>query len=113
MSKFTFEVTSANFQETVLQSQLPVLVDFRAEWCPPCLMLAPLVDQLAQKYQDKLAVGKVDVDQFPEISEMYDVYGFPTLILFQNGQPVQAIVGYKTLNILEAQIGPYLQLNPA
>src|SRR5258708_7218769 len=84
----TFDVTSENFKTLVLQATLPVLVDFWAEWCPPCKMIAPGVDEIARKYQGKLTVGKLDIDSFPEFSEMYDVYGFPPLVLFQNGQPV-------------------------
>jgi thioredoxin 1 len=109
MSKLTFEVTTANFQETVLQSELPVLVDFWAEWCPPCHMLSPLMDTLAEKYQGKLVIGKVDADLYPEISDTYNVFGLPTLIMFVNGQPVRSIVGYKPLDRLEAEIAPHLQ----
>jgi thioredoxin 1 len=110
MSKFTFEITTSNFDQTVLQSDMPVLVDFWAEWCPPCLMLAPLIDKLAEKYQGKLHVGKVDVDQYYEISERFNVFGFPTLILFRNGQPIHSLVGFKPFDRLEAEIVPHLQV---
>ena len=108
MGKFTFEVTQDNFQETVLKSSLPVLVDYWADWCPPCKMLEPNVEEIARKYQGHLLVGKVNVDLHPQLSEMYDVWGFPTLILFQNGQPTQRIVGFKTRDRLEADLLPYL-----
>ena len=109
MHKFTFEVTSANFQEQVLNSALPVLVDFWAEWCPPCHMISPLVENMAEKYNGKLAVGIVDNDAYPDIGEMYDVQGLPTLILFQNGQPVQRIVGFRPQPHLEAALLPYIE----
>ncbi len=109
MSKVTFEITAQNFDEQVLRSALPVLVDFWAEWCPPCKMLAPYVDAIAAKYQGRLSVGKVDVDTFPQITEWYDVYGFPTLMVFQNGQPVQRMLGFQPQGRIETQLIPYLQ----
>jgi thioredoxin 1 len=108
MGKFTFEVTRDNFQEQVLNASLPVLVDYWATWCPPCKMIEPSVEEIARKYQGQLLVGKVDVDQYPELQEMFDVWGIPTQILFQNGQPVQRIVGFKPLTRLEADLLPYL-----
>ena len=108
MGKFTFEVTRDNFQEQVLDASLPVLVDYWATWCPPCKMIEPNVEEIARKYQGQLLVGKVDVDQYPELQEMYDIWGIPTQILFQNGQPVQRIVGFKPLPRLEAELLPYL-----
>ncbi len=109
MHKFTFAVTTANFQEQVLHATLPVLVDFGANWCPPCKMIAPLVEAIAQKYSGQLAVGMVDDDTDPEIGPRYDVQGLPTLILFQNGQPVQRIVGFRPQHQLEAMLQPYLE----
>ena len=109
MHKFTFEVTTANFQEQVLNSALPVLVDFGADWCPPCKMIAPLVEDIARKFYGKLSVGVVDDDADPDIAPMYDVQGLPTLILFQKGQPVERILGYKPQHQLEAMLRPYLE----
>lgn len=109
MHKFTFAVTTANFQERVLNSAVPVLVDFGADWCPPCRMIAPLVEDIARKYTGSLAVGVVDDDADPDIAPMYDVQGLPTLILFQNGQPVHRIIGYKPQAQLEAALRPYLE----
>ncbi len=108
MHKFTFRVTNANFQEQVLNSELPVLVDFGAAWCPPCKMIAPLVEDIARKYQGKLKVGVVDDDDDPQIGAMYDVLGLPTLILFQKGQPVHRIVGFRPQKHLEADLIPYV-----
>jgi thioredoxin 1 len=108
MSKITFEVTNENFQEQVLQSPVPVLVDFWADWCPPCKMLAPLVDQIAAKYQGRLSVGKLDVDAYPDMPERFNIYGFPTMILFKDGQPVHSVVGFRTRDYIEREILPYL-----
>src|SRR5215470_3833955 len=92
MHKFTFAVSTENFQERVLNSETPVLVEFGANWCPPCKMIAPLLDNIAQKYMGQLVVGLINDDEDPDISPRYDVQGLPTLILFQNGQPVQRLV---------------------
>jgi thioredoxin 1 len=113
MGQYTFEVTDDNFQTEVLKSEIPVLVDFWAEWCGPCKMIAPLVDELAKKYEGKLRVGKMDVDAEPNVSQMYGVQGIPTLILFKNGQPVQQIVGYKTRDQLDSAISKHLVLEKA
>jgi thioredoxin 1 len=109
----TFEVTTENFREEVLQSSLPVLVDFGADWCPPCKMLDPIVDEIAIQYAGKLRVGKLDGDAEPQIIQQYGIMGLPTLILFQNGEPVQRIVGYKPRGKIEAQLLPYLQGEPS
>ena len=109
MHKFTFAVTSGNFQEQVLKSAVPVLVEFGASWCPPCKMIAPLVEEIARKYNGKLAVGLVDDDADPEIAPMFDVQGLPTLVLFQNGQPIKRIIGFKPQAYLEATLLPYVE----
>ena len=113
MGRFTFEVTSHNFQAQVLASELPVLVEFGADWCPPCKMLKPIVDEIARKYQGKLTVGMLDGDAYPEIRDQFGVMGLPTLILFQNGVPVQRIVGYTPRDRIEAKLLPYLQTENA
>lgn len=105
----TFEVTAENFREQVLASKLPVLVEFTAEWCPPCKMLAPTLHALADKYADKLRVGLLDADQHPHFVQQYGVMGLPTLILFQNGAPTQRIVGFQPREQIEAQIVRQLQ----
>ncbi len=113
MSQYTFEVTDANFQEEVLKSKTPVLIDFWAEWCGPCKMIAPVVDELAKKYEGKLRVGKLDVDSQPHVTDQYGVQGIPTLILFKNGQPVQQVVGFKTKDQLDSVISRHLELEKA
>lgn len=109
MGQFTFEVTDQNFQNEVLGSQTPVLVDFWAEWCGPCKMIAPIVDQIAQQYDGKLRVGKMDVDSYGEIPESFGIRGIPTLILFKGGKPVAQIVGYKTKPQLEDAIKSFIE----
>ena len=109
MDKLTFEATTANFQERVLNSATPVLVDFWADWCPPCKMISPLVDEIAQKYEGKLLVAKLDYDANPEIGMQYFVQGLPTLLLFQNGEAVKRILGYKPVHAIEAEIVPFLE----
>jgi thioredoxin 1 len=113
MSQFTFEVTDANFQDEVLKSKTPVLIDFWAEWCGPCKMIAPVVDELAKKYEGKLRVCKLDVDSQPKVTDQFGVQGIPTLILFKNGQAVQQIVGFKTKDQLDAVISRHLELEKA
>jgi len=86
-------LTAANFKKEVLESSVPVLVDFWAEWCMPCKMIGPSVAQIAETYKDKIKVGKVNVDNESEIASQYGIISIPTLILFQNGQVARQKVG--------------------
>lgn len=113
MGQHTFEVTDANFQDKVVKSDTPVLVDFWATWCGPCKMIAPIVDEIAKKYEGKLHVGKMDVDANPNVPMMFDVQGIPTLILFKDGKAVKRILGFKPHKQLEDDIVPFLQLEKA
>ena len=87
------EVTDANFKQEVLESSTPVLVDFWAEWCGPCKMIAPVVEQLAKDFNGKLKVGKVDVDSNQQTSMQFGIRSIPTLLIFKNGRVVDQIVG--------------------
>ena len=91
----TLEFTDANFEEEVLQSEVPVLVDFWAEWCGPCKALGPVIDELATEYQGKVKIGKLDTDANAKISTQYGVSAIPTMILFQGGEIKEKIVGLR------------------
>jgi thioredoxin 1 len=108
MGEKTFEVNKAEFQQEVLNSSTPVLVDFWAEWCGPCKMIAPIVDELAAEYDGRLRVAKLDADENPEILQQYGVMGIPTLILFKDGKDVARIVGYKPKNKIVSKIADHL-----
>lgn len=108
MGEKTFAITEATFEVEVLQSEMPVLIDFWAEWCAPCRMIAPLVDQLAEKYAGKLRVGKVDADENQQILMRYGIMGIPTLMLFKGGEVAERITGYMPLPALEPKIAQHL-----
>ena len=98
-------VTTANFEEEVLKSDKPVLVDFWATWCGPCRMLAPTVAAIAEEKAGVLKVGKADVDEEPELARRFGIMSIPTLILFKDGQAVKQTMGYQPKEALEAWMG--------
>ncbi len=105
-------ITAQNFEHEVLRSEKPVLVDFWAEWCGPCKALEPIVARIAQEYAQVLKVGKLNVDDYPELAMRYGVMGIPTLILFKDGREVVRIIGYQPRERLLRQILPHLQPQP-
>jgi thioredoxin 1 len=94
-SEHVKEFTDQNFEEEVLKSTEPVLVDFWAEWCMPCRMLAPTIEKIAKDYQGKVKVGKIDTDANRDISLKYSISAIPTVILFKDGQVAQKFVGLR------------------
>ena len=94
MSK-SASVDDSNFEQIVLQAKKPVLVDFWATWCKPCLMVAPILDELAEKYGGQVGFVKMDVDQNPKTAARYGIMSIPALIIFKKGEPVSHIVGFR------------------
>ncbi len=104
MSENVKEVNDNSFEQDVLQSEQPVLVDFWAAWCGPCRMIAPTVEAIAEKYAGTARVVKVDVDENPSISQRYGIKGIPTLILFKNGKEEERVVGATSKEALARMI---------
>ena len=100
--------TDSNFEETVMKSGQPVLVDFWAEWCGPCKRLAPTVDALAADYAGRVTVGKMNIDDNPRVPERYQVRGIPTLLLFKGGQVVESLVGLAPKDALKKAIDKHI-----
>ena len=99
-----FDITKENFENEVLNSQIPVLVDFWAGWCMPCRMLSPIVDEVAEENAGAIKVCKVNVDDQPELAMRYGATSIPTLIIFKNGEPVRSSVGVRPKRDIEALI---------
>jgi thioredoxin 1 len=108
MSK-AVDVTEATFEEEVLKSSIPVLVDFWAPWCGPCKMLAPTVDQIAKDYIGKLKVVKLNTDDNQQVAAAYNIWSIPTLMLFKDGKPVEQTVGVLPKETIVSRIEPHLQ----
>jgi thioredoxin 1 len=104
LNNMALTITDANFEELVLKSDKPVLIDFWAEWCGPCRVVGPVVEELARDYEGKAVVGKVDVDSNPNISMQFGIRNIPTLLFFKNGQVVDKQVGAVPKNILAAKL---------
>ena len=102
------EITESNFDQMVLKSDKPVMLDFWAEWCGPCRMIAPFVEQLAAEYEGKAVVGKVDVEQNNEIATKYGIRNIPTLLFFKGGEVVDKQVGMTTKAALADKLNALL-----
>ena len=99
-----FQFTDANFQKEALESDIPVLVDFYADWCGPCKMVGPIVAELAEEYTGVFKIGKLNVDQESETAEKYRVMSIPTLIILKNGEKVDTVVGAVSKKILQDKL---------
>lgn len=102
------EITDATFSEEVLKSDKPVLIDFWAEWCGPCKIIAPVVEELAKEYDGKLKVGKIDVDSNQNVAGQYGIRSIPTLLVFKGGRVVDQIVGAVPKKILAEKVSKHL-----
>ena len=101
-------VTEQSFDEQVLQSSLPVLVDFAAEWCGPCKMMAPILEEVAQELDGKIDIAKIDVDQAQTLAGKYNVMSIPNLMIFKDGKVVEQMKGAMAKDQLLAKINPHL-----
>jgi len=101
-------ITDDSFATDVLKAEKPVLVDFWAEWCGPCKMIAPFVDQIADEYDGKIRVAKLDADEHPDVLMKYGILSIPTLILFKKGEPVARITGFQPKDRITNQLKPHL-----
>ena len=102
------EVTDSNFQAEVIESEVPVLVDFWAPWCGPCRMVAPVVEEIAKERADELKVVKLNIDENQQTAIAFNVMSIPTLILFRHGQPAKTVIGAYPKKRLEAELEPAL-----
>ena len=103
-----YTLNSRNFEEEVLNSKLPVLVDFSADWCGPCKMMAPLIDEFAEEYEGELKVGKINVDESPDIAQKYEVMSIPFFAFFKDGKLVDKTIGSVDKSTLQAIIDKVL-----
>lgn len=103
----TIELTDDNFEKIVIGTDKPVLVDFWAEWCGPCKMIGPVIDELANEYNGKAVIGKIDVDNNPKLSARFGVRSIPTLLVFKNGEVVYKQIGAVPKGVLEDKIESY------
>jgi thioredoxin 1 len=102
-------VNTGSFSKEVLESNVPVMVDFYAEWCGPCKMMSPVIDKIAENLNGKLKVMKLDTDDSPEIATKYQIMGVPTLIIFKEGQPIAKNVGYLNEQNMNAFVKQHVQ----
>jgi len=101
-------LTDENWEAEVLKADSPVLVDFWATWCPPCRMIAPLIDELGRDYAGRVKVGKLDVDRYPDVAGRYGIVSIPTLLVFRNGEVVDQSVGARPREALRALLDTHV-----
>jgi len=109
MNESIIHVTDSSFEDEVLSSDKPVIVDYWAEWCGPCKMIAPLLDELADEYQGKLTVAKINIDENQETPQKYAVRGIPTLMMFKNGEVAGTKVGAMSKSQLSAFVDSLIE----
>lgn len=103
-----FQFTDSNFQEEALESAIPVVVDFYADWCGPCKMMSPVIDELATDYEGRVKIGKVNTDENRGVASKYNIMSIPTILLIKNGQVVDQVVGAVPKTVLEQKINNML-----
>jgi thioredoxin 1 len=108
MTAAVLSAGDTTFDESVLQAELPVLVDFWASWCGPCRMMAPMIDEIAETHADKMRVVKVNIDEAAAVAERYDIMSVPTFAVFVGGELVKQIAGAKAKPALLRELAPYL-----
>ncbi len=100
--------TDSNFKGQVLESKGPVVVDFWAEWCPPCKIIGPIIDELSHEYSGKVVVGKMNIDDNPNTPGQYGIMSIPTVMIFKNGEPVQSLIGAQARQTYKSEIDKVL-----
>ncbi len=102
------QITDGNFEEEVLKNDVPVLADFWAEWCGPCRTIAPVLEEIAQEFDGRLKIAKINVDENPDAPARFGIQGIPTLILFKDGEPVERLVAAMPKDRLLSHLRPHL-----
>jgi len=103
------ELTDQNFEQEVIKSDIPVLVDFWAQGCPPCLILGPVIEEIAKEFEGKAKIGKLNVAENPEIAQRYEIRGVPTLIIFKNGKGIKRATGLRPKEAIASALNSMLQ----